>query len=353
MAPLFLDATRWGTLVFTALLLSFLLYASGVPGALLLGPMLAGGFARARGWATSVPGSLHTVAMAILGAFVGGSISLASATQILTHAPLLIGLVLLMVVGTTLLSLALVRWGTLPGSTAVWGVSPGAGLVMVVLAKTYGADASLVGLMQYLRVALAALLAGLMARFWFDAPATLAQATGWFATFNVTALVAALAVAAIGGFVACRLCMPAGVMLFPMLLGAILQVSGWSPIVVPPALQSLVFATVGLQIGLGFDRTTLEHAQTNMRLILLAIVSMLGLCAACGWALVVLLKVDPLTAYLATSPGGMDSMAVISASSQADLAFVMAMQSVRFLVVLAVAPALARAASTWAGYNRK
>jgi uncharacterized membrane protein AbrB (regulator of aidB expression) len=46
-------------------------------------------------------------------------------------------------------------------------------------------------------------------------------------------------------------------------------------------------------------------------------------------------------------------MAVISASSQADLAFVMAMQSVRFLVVLAVAPALARAASTWAGYNRK
>jgi hypothetical protein len=90
-----------------------------------------------------------------------------------------------------------------------------------------------------------------------------------------------------------------------------------------------------------------------MRLILLSIASMLGLCAACGWALVVLLELDPLTAYLATSPGGMDSMAVISASSQADLAFVMAMQSVRFLVVLAVAPALARAASTWAGYNRK
>ena len=122
-----------------------------------------------------MPTHIHTVAMALLGAFVGGSITLASATQILAHAPLLIGLVLLMVAGTTLLSLALVRWGTLPGSTAVWGVSPGAGLVMVVLAKTYGADASLVGLMQYLRVALAALLAGLIARFWFDPLSRLRQ----------------------------------------------------------------------------------------------------------------------------------------------------------------------------------
>ena len=120
----------------------------------------------------------------------------------------------------------------------------------------------------------------------------------------------------------------------------------------PPALQALVFAVVGLQIGLGFNRTTLEHARTNMRLIVLSIALMLGLCAACGWGLVVLLEAGPLTAYLATSPGGMDSMAIIAASSQADLAFVMAVQTVRFLVVLAVAPALARAASAWAGCGR-
>ena len=313
---------------------------------------LAGAFARARGFAASVPSGIQTVATALLGAFVGGSIGLDSATQILRHAPLFIGLVLVMVAGTTLLSLALVRWGTLPGSTAVWGVSPGAGLVMMILAKSYGADASLVGLMQYLRVALAALLAGLLARFWFDTPVTLAPTPSWVGAFDAAGLAATVAVAAVGGLVARRLRMPVGVMLFPMLLGAIVRISGWSAVAMPPVLQSLVFAVVGFQIGLGFNRTTLIHARTNMRLILLSIVLMLGLCALCSWGLVALLDLDPLTAYLATSPGGMDSMAVIAALSQADLHFVMAVQTVRFLVVLAVAPALARAASAWAGYGR-
>jgi len=224
---------------------------------------------------------------------------------------------------------------------------------MVVLAKTYGADASLVGLMQYLRVALAALLSGLLARFWFDTPVTLAPAPSWVGPFDATALAAAVTVAAVGGLIARRLRMPAGVILFPMLLGAIVRISDWSSIAMPPALQALVFTAVGLKIGLGFNRTALEHARANMPHILLSIALMLGLCAACGWGLMVLPEVDPLTAFLATSPGGMDSMAIIAASSQADLAIVMAMQTVRFLIVLAVAPALARAASAWAGYGRR
>jgi uncharacterized membrane protein AbrB (regulator of aidB expression) len=48
-----------------------------------------------------------------------------------------------------------------------------------------------------------------------------------------------------------------------------------------------------------------------------------------------------LTAYLATSPGGMDSVAIIAAAAQ-HVAFVMALQSARFLVVLLVGPSVAR-----------
>ena len=43
--------------------------------------------------------------------------------------------------------------------------------------------------------------------------------------------------------------------------------------------------------------------------------------------------VDPLTAYLATSPGGSDSIAIIAASTNVDVSFVMAMQTVRMLAV--------------------
>jgi len=51
---------------------------------------------------------------------------------------------------------------------------------------------------------------------------------------------------------------------------------------------------------------------------------------------------DGLTAYLATSPGGADSVAVIAATSAADAGFVMAMQVARFVLVLLFGPPLAR-----------
>lgn len=53
--------------------------------------------------------------------------------------------------------------------------------------------------------------------------------------------------------------------------------------------------------------------------------------------------IDPSTAYLATSPGGMDSVAIIAAASdRVDISFVMALQAARFLVVLIFGPSLAR-----------
>jgi membrane AbrB-like protein len=65
----------------------------------------------------------------------------------------------------------------------------------------------------------------------------------------------------------------------------------------------------------------------------------------CGGMAVVLVEaagIDPLTAYLATSPGGVDSAAIIAASSKVDLPFVMSMQTARVLIVLFVGPVLSR-----------
>ena len=47
--------------------------------------------------------------------------------------------------------------------------------------------------------------------------------------------------------------------------------------------------------------------------------------------------------------GGADSVAIIAASSQVDLPFVMAMQVARFMIVLLLGPALARAVAQWTG----
>jgi uncharacterized membrane protein AbrB (regulator of aidB expression) len=53
--------------------------------------------------------------------------------------------------------------------------------------------------------------------------------------------------------------------------------------------------------------------------------------------------VDALTAYLATSPGGLDTVAIIAASTpRVDLQFVLALQSMRLLFVIGLAPLTTR-----------
>jgi len=66
------------------------------------------------------------------------------------------------------------------------------------------------------------------------------------------------------------------------------------------------------------------------------------LCAALAALLVVTAGVDPLTAYLATSPGGADSVAIIAAASKVDVPFVMAMQTTRLVAVIFLAPIITR-----------
>jgi len=61
-----------------------------------------------------------------------------------------------------------------------------------------------------------------------------------------------------------------------------------------------------------------------------------------------LLHIDLLTAYLATSPGGLDTVAIIAAGSRVDIAFVMAMQTLRLFTILLTGPTMARFISRYA-----
>jgi uncharacterized protein len=69
---------------------------------------------------------------------------------------------------------------------------------------------------------------------------------------------------------------------------------------------------------------------------------LLSFSAGVAYVLTRTLGIDALTAYLATSPGGMDSVAIIAASSNVDLSFVMALQTIRFLIIIVAGPPVAR-----------
>ena len=99
---------------------------------------------------------------------------------------------------------------------------------------------------------------------------------------------------------------------------------------------------VGWTIGLRFTAAIVVHVARALPRVAASIMVQIALCGGLAYLLTRLIGIDPLTAYLATSPGGADSIAVIAASSKVDLPFVMALQMVRLIAVILISPRLAR-----------
>jgi membrane AbrB-like protein len=135
---------------------------------------------------------------------------------------------------------------------------------------------------------------------------------------------------------------PAGPLPVPLFLGVVLQDTGPVRIELPPWLLAVSYALVGWSIGLRFTRPILAHAARALPRIIASVLVLIAVCGLFAAGMVAVAGVDPLTAYLAMSPGRADSVAIIAASSRVDLPFVMAMQIAQFLVVLLTGPSLAR-----------
>src|SRR5262249_30893184 len=135
---------------------------------------------------------------------------------------------------------------------------------------------------------------------------------------------------------------PGGPLLLPMVAGALVEGTGIAHITLPPWLLALSYALLGWSVGLGFTRAILVHARRALPQVLLATFVLISVCGFLAFLLVRVAGVDPLTPSLAPSPGGMDTVAIIAASSAVDVSFVMALQPVRFVIVLFGGPPLAR-----------
>ncbi len=94
-------------------------------------------------------------------------------------------------------------------------------------------------------------------------------------------------------------------------------------------------------IGRRFTRDVLHHVWRALPAVTLSTCVLILGCALLSWPLAHIAHVDLLSAYLATSPGGADSIAIIAASTPINVPFVMAMQIARFMVLIVVAPGIA------------
>lgn len=339
-------ASRWGALVILSLLFVAALELLNLPAALLLGSMLAAAVFAVANTGLHVPPRLFCGAQAVIGCMIARTFPLSIFTEVAHNWPIFIGGVLSVIAASAFLGWLLTRWQVLPGSTAIWGSSPGAATAMMLMAESYGADIRLVALMQYLRVVVVAVLATIMARLCSTSASGPVLEVNWFpqiAWLPFSATVAVITLCAIGGSL---LRIPAGPLLTPMLVGAVLQDAGILRIELPPWLLALAYLLVGWSIGLRFNRPILVHAARALPRLIASTLCLVAVCGVFAVILVTFARVDLLTAYLATSPGGADSVAIIAASTHADVPFVITMQTLRFLLVMLTGPGIARLITT-------
>ncbi|WP_428565571.1 MAG: AbrB family transcriptional regulator [Solidesulfovibrio sp. DCME] len=335
------NARQWLLLTVITILATTALWQLHLPAALLVGPMLAGIAVALSGGAIALPRFPYILAQAVVGCYISRAAQPEILTSFARGWPLFLAVVLATIAASGALGWLLYRRRIMPEASGIWGTSPGGATAMVVMAEANGADVRLVAFMQYSRVLCVALAASLVAHFWQGGQDTWLEVL-WFPAPAPETALPLLGLVSLGAWVGLKTHIPSGAMLVPMFVGGALHLAGRAVAEVPAWLLAATYAAIGWRVGLGFSRRVAGHAVRSLPAILGVIAALMAFCGLLAWIVVRATGTDALTAYLATCPGGMDTVAIIAATSPVDLSFVMTLQTVRFFLVTLLAPPMAR-----------
>lgn len=332
---------RWLALTILSFLFAAGLDGLRLPAATLLGPMVAAILLASSGGGVRVARPVFLIAQGIVGVMIASHLPSSVFGEITADWPLFVTGTCSTLVAANVLGWTMMRSGALPGTTAIWGSSPGAAPAMIVMSESYDADMRLVAFMQYLRVVACAVIAMLVARVMGNAAPP--QTTTWFPELTMwrNALLP-FAIVLVGTLIGERLRVPGGALLAPMVVGMVSKLALAASLEMPMPILAIGFGIIGWVIGLRFSPDVLRHVARVFPRVLASVLALIAVCGGFAGLLVVFAGIDPLTAYLATSPGGADSVAIIATSIKVDIPFIMAMQVGRFFLVIAIGPALAR-----------
>lgn len=332
-----------GLLLVVTAVLSAVLAALQVPSPVLFAAVV-GAMAHALTSPTllALPDRAMRVAQGLVGITVGALVDLATLRRLGSEAvPVVLVVVATLVLSTGAGRVLALRRDVSP-TTGVFSLVAGGASGVVAVAHDLGADDRVVTVVQYLRVLVVLLTMPVATSFAFH-PAS----GGGVVEEADTGLPADLAFVVVSlsvGLLLARL-VPVSTMslLGPLLVSSVLAAGGWlGPVSVPTALEWLAFALIGVQVGLRFTRGSLCSIARMLPAVLALVAAVVVGTAGLGVVLSSLTPVDPLTAYLATTPGGLFAVLAIATDSGADATYVMAVQLLRLLLILAVLPLLAR-----------
>ena len=334
----------WALVLAVGIAAGVLLDLLSVPSAALFGGLVAGlGRALLGRTPLPLPRSAGVGAQAVIGVSIGALVQTDTLRTVAEHwLPVLLVTVATLLVSLVAGQLMRLQRGISPVTGAFSMIAGGASGI-TAMARDLGADEQVVAVLQYLRVLLIVTAMPIVATTVYGASAEggtapVEDGPGWPAGLLFTAVCVVVGVA-LGKVTR----IPVGVLLGPMAVAAALDLTGLSQgASVPDLVEAAGFLAIGMQVGLGFTRSSLALVGRALPLALVLIVGAVVACAGLGVVLSRAAGVTLLDGYLATTPGGLYAVLATATSSGADATFVLAVQVLRLFVMLFSAPLLAR-----------
>ncbi|NUR05579.1 MAG: AbrB family transcriptional regulator [Nocardioidaceae bacterium] len=334
---------RWLAVAGAAAVASGAFVLLGLPSAVLFGSLLGGmAYALASPEPLEMPEWGSRLGQALVGVVIAALIQVPTLAALADDWPA----VLLVMVGTLVVSLGAGRLLALRSdvsvATGAFAMIAGGASGVVALARELGADDRVVTVVQYLRVLMVLLAMPVITAFVFHPPSGQGELstgpTHWLPDLAFVVLSVGL------GLLLMRLVTaPATALLGPMLVGVAISASGLlGHVGVPTVVEQAGYALIGVRVGLRFTRASLASIARLLPLAVALIALVIVGCGLLGLLLSATTGVDRLTAYLATTPGGLFAVLATAADSGSDVTYVLAVQVIRVFAMLLFAPLLAR-----------
>ncbi|QHI94979.1 AbrB family transcriptional regulator [Aristophania vespae] len=333
---------RWICLLALSAILIGVFLAIHLAAGLMLGPMIAAIIMAIRGKNVTISRPVFALSQAVLACLVVSSLNMTVLIDIAHNWWLMLFSVFSVIIVSFATGAALAWFGVMPGTTALWGSSPGGASTMMLICGSFGADPRLAAFMLYFRVILVAFATSIVA--WL---VSAGHNIPYLPPVPKGDLLPTLIFVVVTGLISTRIKFPAAPLLLTMVIGAVIQLSGLFAISTPQWMRIPAYLIIGWSIGLRFTLPVLQHAMRALPAVIFSSTILVGTCALIAIPVAKLAHIDLLSAYLATSPGGLDTVIIISAGAPVDLPFIISLQTARLLAVLALGPLIAKPVGRW------
>lgn len=219
--------------------------------------------------------------------------------------------------------------------TGVLSMMSGGSSMMPAMAEELGADMRYVALTQYLRLLAVSMTLPLVASI-FTPPGVdhlSAPDVQWWMWIMV------IVIALVGDPIAKRLHVPASGVFGPLLLTVIVGAFIPAPVAAPQPLAITAFLAIGWVCGGSLSVPALKNFARLLPATITFIVVVMAACAGMGAVVAAWLDITYFEAYLATSPGAIETVLALSAEGGGG-PVVVAMQLIRLICIVGFAAAL-------------